>query len=164
MKHAIFIFLLLGALPSLAQFDTASIIKLKALDTADILRLDTLPVPEDALTQKIRLLKKERTGIGVETILQIKIMEEQQKDTSRSKSFYTKLQQEITTGKTAKLIDNAFINIYRRNFTEAEIDDLIVFYKSSAGKKMDKDFLFLMVQSVKGGEHLLRIAMANIEK
>jgi hypothetical protein len=90
-------------------------------------------------------------------------MEEQQKDTVHSKEFYKELQREITTGKTGQLLENSFVNLYRKRFTEREVDDLINFYKSSAGKKMDNEFILLMVQSVKGAEQLLKMAGKNVE-
>ena len=97
-------------------------------------------------------------------ILKLKIMDEQQKDTVHSKEFYKKLIEDITTGKTSKLLENSIINIYRRTFTENEIDELISFFQTSAGKKMDKEFLLLLVQSVKDGEQLLNLSVKNLEK
>ena len=91
-------------------------------------------------------------------------MDEQKKDTAHSKEFYKKLTDEITTGKTSKLLENSIVNIYRRTFTESEVDELIHFFQTSAGKKMDKEFLLLLVQSVKDGEQLLNLAVKNLEK
>ena len=150
---------------SRAQIDTGFIAKLKILDTANILRLDTADVPNDQITRKILELKKEKTGLGLESIMYIKIMEEQQKPSSeRPKEFYTKLQEEITSGRTAKLIENCYVNIYRRLFTENEIDDLLSFYKSSAGKKMEREFLPLLVESAKAAEQLLALAAKKLEQ
>ena len=147
-----------------SQIDSAFILKLKALDTANILKTDTVAVPNDALTQKIKQLLGEKNGLTVTAILKIKIMDEQQKDTVHSKEFYRKLMEDITTGKTGKLLENSLINIYRRTFTENEIDELIKFFQTSAGKKMDKEFLLLLVQSVKDGEQLLKLAVKDLEK
>ena len=72
--------------------------------------------------------------------------------------------EDFATGKTSELLENSLINIYRRTFTESEIDELINFYQTSAGKKMDKEFLLLLVQSVKDGEQLLNLAVKNLEK
>ena len=72
--------------------------------------------------------------------------------------------EDITTGKTSKLLENSLINIYRRTFIENEIDELIKFFQTSAGKKMDKEFLLLLVQSVKDGEQLLKLAVKDLEK
>jgi Uncharacterized protein conserved in bacteria (DUF2059) len=163
MKIAIVILASLIPFFSFSQIDSAFINKIKALDTANILKSDTVAVPNDLLTKKIKMLLDEKKGLTIGTILRIKITEEQQKDTSHSKDFYTKLLDEVTTGKTGKLIENSLINLYRKNFTEKEIDELINFYKTSAGKKMDTEFLLLLVESVKDAEQLLKLAAKNIE-
>jgi len=97
--------------------------------------MDTVSVPNDAFTQKIKRLLGEKNVLNVGAILKLKIMDEQQKDTVHSKEFYKKLIEDITTGKTSKLLENSIINIYRRTFTENEIDELISFFQTSAGKK-----------------------------
>lgn len=154
-------FLLIPFLSS-SQVDSSFILKLKALDTANILKADTVSVPNDLLTKKIKLLRSQRKGLTTETILRIKITEEQQKDTSHSKEFYNRLLREVTEGKTSKLIENSIINLYRRSFTLKEIDELINFYNTSAGKKMDIEFILLMVQSIKDAEQLLKLATKNL--
>jgi hypothetical protein len=163
MKAVISILALLIPFLSFSQIDSSFINKIKALDTANILKSDTLSVPGDLLTKKIKLLLSEKKGLTIGTILKIKITEEQQKDTTHSKEFYNKLLEEVTTGKTNKLIENSLINLYRRTFTEKEIDELVSFYKTSAGKKMDKEFLLILVESVKDAEQLLKLAAKNIE-
>src|SRR5689334_13847791 len=156
MKPSILATALLIPFLSFSQIDSAFILRLKALDTANILKADTAAVPNDAFTQKIKQLLGEKKGLSVLAILKIKIAEEQQKDTVHSKEFYKKLMDDITTGKTSKLLENSLVNIYRRTFTENEVDELIKFFQTSAGKKMDKEFLLLLVQSVKDGEQLLK--------
>ena len=165
MRSLLFLilFFILFTSPLYSQFDSSSLARLKSLDTMNILKLDTSEVPNDSFTQKIRELRKEKSGLSIESILQIKIMEEKQKDTTRSKDFYAKLQNELTMGRTSKLIENCMINIYRRSFTEEEVEDLVRFYKTSAGKKMDKEFLFLLVESAKDAEQLLGLAAKKIE-
>jgi len=90
-------------------------------------------------------------------------MDEQQKDTTHAKGFYNELLKKVTTGRTSELIENSLVNLYRRTFTEKEIDELVSFYKTSAGKKMDKEFLLILVESVKDAEQLLKLAAKNIE-
>lgn len=153
--------LLCIAFSSKAQLDTAFIYKLKALDTANILKKDTMAVPNDGLTKKIKLLRKERGSFNIETIVKIKLAEEE-KDTTHSKEYYSQLQKEVTGGRTARLIENSVINLYRRVFTEKEIDQLLAFYKTAAGKKMSKEFIFLMVESAKDAEQLVKIAHNNL--
>jgi len=164
MKLIILLLAVLIPFLSLSQIDSAFILKLKALDTANILKKDTAAVPNDAFTQKIKRLLGEKNGISVKAILQFKIMDEQKKDTVHSKEFYQKLMDDVATGKTSQLLENSLINIYRRTFTENEIDELINFFQTSAGKKMDKEFLLLLVQSVKDGEQLLNLAVKDLEK
>jgi len=36
---------------------------MKSLDTANILKTDTVSVPDDALTEKIKLLRSEKQGL-----------------------------------------------------------------------------------------------------
>ncbi len=94
----------------------------------------------------------------------IKISEEQQKATKRPGDFYDRLKVEISSGHTSKLLDNCFVNIYRRTFTESEIDDLLHFYQTSAGKKFEREFLPLLVESAKAAEQLLQLAAKRIEQ
>jgi len=163
MKFFLLLFLCFLGQCAFSQIDSGFVKALKALDTADILKTDTLAPPNDAFTKKIKVLRNERKGLTTENIIRMKLMEEQQKDTVHSKEFYTELQREITTGKTGQLLENSFVNLYRKHFTEKEVDDLINFYKSSAGKKLDNEFILLMVQSVKGAEQLLKVAGKNVE-
>jgi uncharacterized protein len=162
MKY--FLPLLIWLLPvfSAAQIDPSFLMRLKSLDTANILRLDTLSAPEDMLTHKIRQLLGEKKGLTVATIVQIKIADEQQKDTVHSKEFYDKLSKEMTAGTTGRLLENSVINLYRRTFTESEVDELISFYKTSAGHKMESEYLFMMVESVKDAEQLLKLALQRV--
>ncbi len=148
---------------SFAQVDSGFLKSLKALDTANILKSDTLAPPNDVLTKKIKILRSERRGLTTENIMRMKLMEEQQKDTVHSKEFYTALQEELTSGPTGQLLENSMVNLYRNHFTEKEVDDLIAFYKTSAGKKMDNEFILLMVQSVKGAEQLMKMAAKKVE-
>jgi hypothetical protein len=160
MKVVLFTLLLfISALPAAAQIDSGFIAKLKSLDSFDGLKGDTVAVPEDQLTKKIRQLRAERSGLTTETLIRIKISDEQEKDKTHGKEYYQRLIEEMTTGKTGRLLENCMLNLYRRNFTEPEIDELIRFYKTSAGKKMDTNYFLLMVQSVKDAEQLLKLAM-----
>jgi|SRR5438477_210145 len=163
MKVIFFLMSVSLCLHSFSQIDSAFIAKIKALDTANVVRSDTMSVADNALSKKIKLLMSEKRGLTIQAILQLKLMEEQQKDTSHSKDYYRKLLEECTTGNTGKLIENSLINLYSRTFTEKEIDDLINFYKTPAGKKMDQEYLLLLVESVKDLEQLLKLAAKKVE-
>ncbi len=163
MKRYFLVILMLISFQAFSQIDTAYIAQLKSLDTLNTLRYDTTAVPEDAFTKKIRKLRKERSGFDIETLIRVKIMEEQQNDKVHSKEFYDKLLQDATQGSTSTLIDRAIINLYRNAFTEKEVDQLIKFYKTPAGKKMNKEFILLILRSTKDVEALLKIAAKNIK-
>ena len=165
MKHALTLILFISFFhASFSQIDSSFISKIKSLDTADVLKMDTAAVPNDAFTKKIKQLRSERTGLTIEAIIKLKLTEEQQKDTTHPKAFYDQLQEELTIGHTGKLLDNSIVNLYRRSFTEKEIDELIAFYKTSAGKKMDKEFFILLVESVKDAEQLIKMAVNKLGK
>lgn len=165
MKHMLTLVLFISLYhASFSQIDSSFIAKIKSLDTADVLKMDTAAVPNDAFTKKIKQLRIERSGLTIEAIIKLKLAEEQQKDTTHTKAFYNQLQEELTTGHTGKLLENSLINLYRRNYTEQEIDELIAFYKTSAGKKMDKEFFIVLVESVKNAEQLIKMAMNKLSK
>jgi len=63
MKKAMLGFIILIPFISLSQGDTAFITQMKSLDTANILKTDTVSVPDDALTEKIKLLRSEKQGL-----------------------------------------------------------------------------------------------------
>lgn len=160
----LFALLLTGfPLAAFSQIDTAFLQRLKAMESGDLLTKDTMAVPEDSFTRKIRGLRKEKNGVNIELVMQIKIKEEQEKDKSRPKEFYDKLLQEMTTGETGRLLDNCMVNMYRESYTEEEIDDLARFYKTSAGKKLNTEFIFLIARSVKEAEQLMKMAMTKLD-
>lgn len=159
------ILLLLLTIPAMAfcQIDTVFLQRLKGVESGDLLKKDTMAVPDDAFSRKIKLLRTEKNSLNIEMIMQIKIKEEQEKDKSRPKEFYDKLLQEMTTGETGRLLENCMINMYRESYTEEEIDELIRFFKTSAGKKMNTEFIFLIARSVKDAEYLMKIAMTKLD-
>src|SRR5215471_186985 len=163
MKGVLFFLTVFVCGHSYSQIDSTLIKRIKALDTADLVKTDTVAVANDSFAKKVRELRSEQKGLTLETILKIKISEEEQKDTTHSKEYYQKLVAEITTGRTSKLLEYSVINIYRRTFTEKELDELIAFYKTSAGQKMNTEYLLVLVQSVKDAEQLLKLAAKNLK-
>jgi hypothetical protein len=147
-----------------SQIDSSFIARIKSFDTADVLKMDTVAVADDTFTRKIKLLRSELSGLTIEAIIKLKLTEEQGKDTTHSKVFYDQLQEELTTGRTGKLLENSLVNLYRRSYTEKEIDELIAFYKTSAGKKMDKEYFIVLVESAKDAEQLIKMAMNKLGK
>src|SRR4051812_19877895 len=80
------------------QVDSSFILKLKAVEQYNNLKVDTAEPPDDGLTQKIMILRQEKGGVSIETIIQIK-MAENVKDTSKPAAFYRDLKAEVTTGR-----------------------------------------------------------------
>ncbi len=148
----------------MGQIDSSFIARAKYLDTADLLKLDTTAVPNDSFTKKIKKMRAMRKGISFEIVLQLKLREEQEKDKTHSKEFYEALSKELTSGRINTLIENSLVNLYRRSFTEKEMKQLIRFYKTPAGKKMNSEFILLLAESVKVGEQLLKMAVKKIEQ
>ena len=163
MKFTLFLltFLLMSGC-CFSQIDSSFIARIKALDTANVLKMDTAAAPEDALTAKIKQLRNERSGLTIEAIIKLKLSEEQQKDTTRNKTFYNRLLEELTSGHTGQLLENCLINLYRRSYTEKEIDDLLAFYKTPAGKKSDQEFFIVLVESVKDAEQLIKMTVNKL--
>ncbi len=163
-KLIFFLIFLISVYNSWCQLDSAFILKIKSLDTANILKLDTMPVPDDRLTKKIKLLRNERTGLTPEAVINIKLGEEQAKNPSFSKEFFEKLKVNLLEGKGHHLIENSLINLYRRTYSEKEIDQLLKFYKTAAGKKSDRENFFLMIESVKDAEKIMEMTSKSLLK
>ncbi len=163
-KLIFFLSLLISAYNCWSQLDSAFILKIKSLDTANILKLDTMPVPDDRLTKKIKLLRKQKTGLTPEAVINIKLMEEQAKNPSSSKEFFEKLKANLLEGQGHHLIENSLINLYRRTYSEKEIDQLLRFYKTAAGKKSDRENFFLMIESIKDAEKIMEMASKSLQQ
>lgn len=162
-RGCMILILMLTLFSAFGQIDSSFISKLKAIDQYNNLKADTAELLDDALTRKIQQLRSEKGGVSIETILQIKMAEEV-KDTSLSSAYYKDLKAEVTSGRTAHLISNCVINLYRRYYTESEIDEMIRFYRTSAGKKSSSEQLLLMLQSVKDSELILKKVSEEMKK
>ena len=99
------------------------------------LKVDTTSPPEDSFTKKIRIFRSERGLLSFDTVIKYQIESQQSNDTKRPKEFYPGLLGELQHGYASHLIENLLINLYRQCFTEKEVDQLVEFYKTSAGKK-----------------------------
>jgi uncharacterized protein len=163
MRKVISLLLIILPVMAFSQIDTAFLQRLKAMESGDMLKTDTTTPPDDAFTRKIKKLREEKNGISIELVMQIKIKEEQEKDKSRPKEYYDKLLEEMTTGETGRLLENCLVNMYRESYTEKEVDQLRKFYKTSAGKKMNSEFIVLIARSVKDAEQLMKIAMNKMD-
>jgi len=72
MKLIILTTVVLVPFLSFSQIDSAFVLRLKALDTANFLKADTASVPNDTFTQKIKQLLGEKKGLSVVAILKLR--------------------------------------------------------------------------------------------
>jgi len=56
------------------------------------------------------------------------------------------------------------VNIYAKNFSENEIDDLIAFYKTQTGKKMIKKMPSISIESMQLSQQILQTLYPDIQK
>jgi uncharacterized protein len=116
--------LLMAILIMLFTFKSPSQTKLESIkDLIDIMKVDSLA--SSALRQAF--------------IIQINNRNFAKKDSVLVKNFFNSFKNEELEMKN-KLINSDILAIYDRNFTNSEIKDLIIFYRSSAGQKALKLF------------------------
>jgi|GEM_PF-573500 hypothetical protein len=149
---------------SSAQNDTSGVTIFQSLFGTNRFIIDSSAVPEDPLTQKIRVLRSERGPINFENVIKFTIRDQQSKDTTRPKEYYDKFLEECQTGNAHRNIENVLINLYRQCFTEEEVDQLVEFYKSTAGKKMFKDFLLLTAIAANTVQDILKLTAEKLDK
>lgn len=158
-------FFLLPGISS-AQQDTAATAGILSQWTAIKFKVDTTAPPNDRMTAQIHLLRAERGWFNIDNVIRLSIEGQRTKDTTHSKEYYKRLLESCEHGEVHRLIDNIFVNLYRQCFTEEEVNELVKFYKTSAGKKMGTDFIVLTITganaanaAVKAAEEKLSLEM-----
>jgi len=126
-------------------------------------KVDTTSVPNDKLSKRIEKLRNLKGGFNINEAIEFKIAEERSKENA-SKEELDKIEAFFKTGNGKKWLNNAIIWIYRKQFTLKEINQLIRFYKSSAGQKMSEKLPILMLQSLKTGEEIKEIFVQQLKK
>lgn len=114
---------------------------------------DTTAPPADKVTQKIIELRSLRGGFNINEAIAFKLEEEKQKGEMPADA-QQKMKDYFTTGNGGRLLDNAVIWIYRKQFTYDELKDMVKFYKTAAGQKMAEAFPLIMLKSLAAGEML----------
>lgn len=120
---------------------------------ASAYRLDTSAVPRDRVTAAIIELRKLRGGFNINEVIQYKLEEEKSK-VGKPDSALQDYARFMKTGKGKEWLDRAMIWIYRKHFTYQELQQLISFYKTTAGRKMAADFPVIIVQSLTAVEKI----------
>ncbi|MBD0724986.1 hypothetical protein B6A10_07330 [Flavobacterium sp. L1I52] len=103
-------------------------------------------------TEKIKQLM-ELTGSGK---MGVQIMDQiiRSFKTSHSSSVNDEFWEEFKKGVKAEDFENMILPIYDKYYTESDIDQLIVFYNSSIGKKMISTMPQVMQESMAAGQKL----------
>ena len=117
-------------------------------------KVDTTAVPEDKLTRKIRKLREIKGSFNINEAILFKIGEEKEKG-EMTLAEANALSTYLTSGKGAKLLDNAVVHIYRNMFTSKELNKIIKFYGSKVGTKFSQQFPILIVESLKAAETIV---------
>lgn len=126
-------------------------------------KLDTTAVPNDKLSKRIEKLRNLKGGFNINEAIEFKIAEERSKENAPTEEL-DKIEAFFKNGNGRIWLNNAVIWIYRKQFTLKEINQLIRFYKSSAGQKMVEKFPILMLQSLKAGEEIKENFVQQLKK
>jgi uncharacterized protein len=132
-----------------SQKDTAALSRIAGM--LQDFQPDTTTPPNYKITAKINELRMLKGPFNINEAIQFKIAEDRQK-AGTPKEELDAAEKYFTQGKGKTWIDNAMTWIYRRNFTYDELEDLVKFYKSSAGKKLANNLPIIMLQSLKAAE------------
>ncbi len=153
MKKCLFLLFCSFQQFGISQVDKSSIFN-RISETMKTFQIDTSAVPNDKMSDKIKVLRDLKGGFSINEAMDYKIAEARSKN-EISEIDYQNINKFLTVGNGKKWIDNSIIWIYRKHFTYNEIKQLIKFYKTSAGQKMATDFPIIMIQSVKSAEFIL---------
>ena len=164
MKKFTTLFIFFFTIWSQAQNDktTASVFEKIALEMKEF-KIDTTSVPNDKLSKRIEKLRSLKGGFNINEAIEFKIAEERSKENA-PKEELDKIEAFFKSGNGKKWLNNAVIWIYRNQFTLKEVNQLIRFYKSSAGQKMSEKFPILMLQSLKAGEEIKENFVKQLKK
>ena len=108
--------------------------------------------PDDKLTKKIKEVIDLKGGFNINEAIAFKL-EEDRKENKIPEAEWRALATYMT-GEGASKINNAVIWIYRSHFTYKDLKQLVKFYSTSAGKKMNEVFPLLMLKSLMAAEYV----------
>lgn len=123
----------------------------KLTKAATEFKLDTSAVPDDKITRKIIELRQLRGGFNINEVMEFKIEEDRQKK-NISNEEADKMAAFFSTGNGRRWLDNAVIWIYRKTYTYGELNQMVKFYKTTAGQKMASEFPVVLLQTVRAAE------------
>jgi uncharacterized protein len=101
-----------------------------------VINFDTTTVVQDSFTADIMKLMKVTGAMDIGIMMAKGI--EDKKSTEKvpmMKEFYNRFYNELEHGEVNRLLINYFVKVYRKHFTQQEINSLIAFYQTDLGKK-----------------------------
>lgn len=77
--------------------------------------------------------------------------------------YYSQMTQIIKEDMSWARMEPLVVDIYRRNFTEKELDDMLVFYKSDTGKAILAKMPVVMQESMQISQQLMQQSIPKIQ-
>lgn len=120
-----------------------------------VMRFDTTHAVQDSFTADILSLMKLTGALDI-GIMMAKGLENKKltEQSPMMKEFYTRLYNEMEHGAVNRHMVNYYVKIYRKYFTQEEINSLIVFYETELGKKTIKVLPQLTQEAMEYGRKL----------
>lgn len=112
---------------------------------------DTSNVPDDKITNKIIEIRNAAGKFNINDMIQFKLTEALQKG-EMSKADFDRMSEYMEKGEGKRLLENAVIWIYRSHFTYRELKKIARFFNSDVGKKWNREFPLILLQSAKVAE------------
>ncbi|HEV7229980.1 MAG TPA: DUF2059 domain-containing protein [Bacteroidia bacterium] len=128
----------------------------KIMDGVRDYKPDTSAVPLDKMTRKIIQLRKLRGGFNINEVILFKLEESRQKKEIGEDEF-NRLNLFYTSGNGKRWVDNAVIHIYRNQYTNRELRQMVRFYKTAGGRKMAEKFPVVLLESAAAAEEVKQI-------
>lgn len=158
MKLLAILIFLLNVLRVEAQADSTVFERIKGEVSA--YKPDFSPPPDDRLTSAIKELRQLGGGFNINEAIAFKLAEDR-KEGKISQDDFDRLGDYLIRGEGAEKINNAVNRIYRDQFSLKEIKQLIKFYRTPAGKKMNRQFPVMMLKSLMIAENLTKNYQTN---
>lgn len=151
MKLNVIIFSILLTLPVFAQADEASkTAKLNELVQMTNINMDAMA--DSMYSQLNMMLKNMAKEMDVQP-------SEQAILNDYSHQMVAMVKDELSWDKMGPLI----VDVYSRNFSEQEIDDMLAFYKTETGQSMLKKMPIVMQESILASQHVTQNLLSKVQ-
>lgn len=113
-------------------------IKLSPVNKMPLIEFDTSLIPQDIFTRHINELIKEMDILKLSKNVTNKLIDNAKNkdpDNQELQNFYKRFWVKINNPLFDSLFTNLYIRKYRKYFTDDDVKELLVFYKSPVGKK-----------------------------